>query len=345
MTAAVPPALSVVLATPYGFETLRPVLGYLAEQTVQDRIEVVLVGTTPEGLEVDEGGLEGFHSHQVLHVGPIEALSVPRAAGIRAARAPVVALTEDHCFPEPTWAAALLSAHEGPWAAVGPTVGIANPQRYRTWANHLIQYGPWVYPTPSGEQKDVAGHNSSYKRSILMERGDELEALFSFDARLHSLLRRAGHSLYVEAGAISHHVYMTKLAPFVREHFHIGRAFAATRASDWSPGRRAFYALASPALPVLRTGRIFARMRSLDWFGELVPGLLPSLWLGLAASALGEMTGYATGTLGRSARITVDLDFQRHRFVSERERAAIWGHGNVVFTAQPPRLKRRRRRD
>lgn len=338
-----PPALSVVLATPYGFDTLRPVLGYLATQTVQDRIEVVVVGTTPDALRVDEADLAGFHSHRVLHVGTIESLSVPRAAGIRAAQAPVVALTEDHCFPDPTWAEALLRAHEAPWAAVGPTVGIANPQRYRTWANHLIQYGPWVHPTPSGVQKDVAGHNSSYKRSVLLERDDELEALFSFDAKLHAELRREGHSLYVESDAVSHHVYMTKLRPFVREHFHIGRAFAATRASEWSPGRRAFYTLASPALPVLRTARIVSRMRVLGWLRELVPGLLPSLWLGLAASAVGEMTGYATGTLGRSARITVDLDFQRHRFVSARERDAIWGRGTIAFVPEPPRLRRGRR--
>ena len=178
--------------------------------------------------------------------------------------------------------------------------------------------------TPSGPQPDVAGHNSSYKRDRLLELGDELEAAMEFDAKLHAVLRERGHELYMEAGAVTQHVYMTMLGPFVREHFHIGRAFAATRSSGWSAGRRWAYALASPAIPLVRARRIFARMREMGWLGQLVPGVLPPLALALATSAAGEMMGCAFG-IGRSAGATLDLDFRRERFVSPAERDVIWG--------------------
>ena len=187
--------LSVVLATPYDFDSLRAVLAHLRAQTARDRIELVVVGSTPERLAVDESLLDGFHAHRVVHIGPFESLSAARSAGIRAARAPVVALTEDHCFPAPTWAEALIRAHRGPWAAVGPAIGLANPGRYMGWANYLIQYGPWMQPLAGGEQDDVPGHNSSYKRDVLLGLGSDLEALFVFDARLHEELRRRGQRL------------------------------------------------------------------------------------------------------------------------------------------------------
>ena len=330
------PELSIVVATPYEFDTLRELLGYLRAQTVRDRIELVVVGSTPERFGVDEAPFTGFHCHRVMYVGAFDSLNVARAAGIRAATAPVVALTEDHCFPAPTWAEALIRAHEGPWAAVGPGIGLANPRRYASWANYLIQYGPWVQPTAGGVQADVPGHNSSYKRDVLLELGAELEQLFTFDAGLHAALRRRGHRLYVEAGAASYHVFITRLRPFVREHYHIGRAFAASRSRDWPALRRWLYALMSPGLPLLRSSRIFRRMCALGWFGDLIPQVLPALWLGLGASALGEMMGYAFG-IGKSDVATLELDFRRFRFVSAEERDSIWCGEAIAFRSDPPR--------
>jgi hypothetical protein len=38
------------------------------------------------------------------------------------ARAPIVALAEDHAFPAPGWAEALIAAHRDPWAAIGAVI-------------------------------------------------------------------------------------------------------------------------------------------------------------------------------------------------------------------------------
>ncbi len=333
---AVRPELSVVLATPYDFESLRPVIGHLRAQTIRDRIEIVIVGSTPDQFQIDVSALDGFAGHRLLYVGPIRSLNIPRAAGFRAAQAPLVALTEDHCFPAPGWAEALVHAHRGSWAAVGPNIAVANPQRHMAWANHLIQYGPWAHTTPSGVQDDLPGHNSCYKRDVLLEFDQDLETLFIAEARLFADLRRRGHQLYTEANAVSYHVYITKLRPYWQENYHIGRQFASNRSRGWSLGHRICRAVASPLVPALRTWRIARRMRELGWFSDLVPRVLPTLWIGLSASALGEMAGYLFG-MGHSAAMTLDLDFCRFRFVSDDERRTIWSGETVAFQPNRPR--------
>lgn len=336
------PELSLILTTPYDFDSLRPVIDYLRAQTIRDRIELILVGSTPEVFAVDESSLEGFWGSRVLHVGPIQSLNVPRAAGVRVARAPVVALTEDHCFPDPKWAEALVRAHRGPWAAVGPTVVIANPRLYMSWANHLVQYLPWVQKTPSGAVADLPGHNSSYKRDVLLAFDEELETIFTAEAWLHAELRRRGYQLYLEASAVTYHVYITRLRPYVRENYYIGRQFAANRSRRWSAAQGWLFAAASPLLPLLRLSRIGRRMVELGWFADLVPGAIPWMCLGLGVSAAGEMMGYAFG-MGNAAAMTLDLDFRRFRFMSEEERKTIWPGHDVIFDPDPPRPSALRR--
>jgi Glycosyl transferase family 2 len=324
------PDLSVVVVAYYGFGPMRQLMRYLAAQTIRDRIEIVIVGTSRAGIDLDEQALDGFFGFQLVEVGPIAALNRARVDGILAARAPIVALTEDHCFPAPDWAEALLAAHEGDWAGVGPTVGLANPQRYQAWANYLLQYGPWIQPTRGGEITDLPGHNSSYKRDVLLSFGDELPELFMADTILHWELRKRGYRLFLETRAQAYHVYMTRLAPFIAENYCIGRQFASTRARDWSWPHRISFALGAPLIPLVRFTRIFRRMREFGWVRDLVPGVLPALAIGLSVSAAGEFMGCLFG-LGGAARRTLDLDFSRDRFVSDEERAAIWGEALVVF--------------
>ena len=102
-----------------------------------------------------------------------------RVAGIRKARAPLVVLLEDHSFPAEGWAEALIRAHAGPWSAVGPAVGLANLHCMKAWANYLIQYSPWMKPAQSGVIDDLPGHNSSYKKELLLGYGDDLESMMS----------------------------------------------------------------------------------------------------------------------------------------------------------------------
>ena len=92
-----------------------------------------------------------------------------RARGVRAARAPIVAFTEDHSFPQPGWAAALVAAFTGGVSVVGPMVENANPGSAVSWANFLLEYGEWMPPGRPHGHAHLPGHNSAYRRAVLLE--------------------------------------------------------------------------------------------------------------------------------------------------------------------------------
>lgn len=179
------PALSVILATPGDFGALRRTLSHLAAQTARDALELVIVATRRDALRPDTEVLAVFPRHSLVEIGEFVSLGAANAAGVRAAMAPLVVLAEDHCFPDPEWAEQLIRAHEGPWAAVGPAVRNANPATAVSWADLFVGYGPWLEPVERRDVPFLPGHNSSYKRALLLECGDRLDALLTVETVLH----------------------------------------------------------------------------------------------------------------------------------------------------------------
>ena len=329
------PRLSVVIVTIDGFETVRRLMEYLAAQTVHDQVEIVLVCPELAALHADRDLLAGFHSWQTIEFGPMPSVQEPRFAGVAAARAPVVVFTEDHCFPDPDWAASLLAAYEaGDWTGVAPSVGLANPATFRAWANYLIQYGPWVQPAAGGELRDLPGHNSSFRRSAF-DAYQGFDESMVFDSVFHAELHDRGARFRLEPRARTYHVFMTKLVPFLAENYHIGRQFAGTRCRRWPAALRAAWVLGATLIPVVRMARIFVVMRRQRWIWPLAIGAMPSLVLGLVASAAGEALGYAAGVGGAAAR-TLQHDFRRWRAVQAIDRA-LWMGSLHEFAYDPPR--------
>jgi hypothetical protein len=329
--------MSVAVITIDDYESVRQLMCYLRVQTVRESIEIVLICPFEEKLAADEGQLAEFASWKVVALGPFETLHEPRVAAVRNASCNIVAFTEDHCFPAANWAENLIKAHEGPWAAVGPIVGIANPRLFIAWTSYFMQYGDWVSGSfeNAGESDDVAGHNSSYKRDVLMEYGEDLDRIMVFESVLHEDLLDRGHRLYVEAGARSFHVFITRWRPFCVEHYFIGRLLASTRKQRWPGWRKLVYILGSPLIPVVRFYRVIKMIRQHGMTGRLLPGILPSLLLGLASSAAGELLGYALGA-GHASEDTVDLDMNRWRYVTDREKEELWSGQLLQFSHDPP---------
>ena len=120
MTEQKSPSLSVILATPGVYATIRKTIQHLLSQTIRHQLEVVIVATSRAHLQLEDEELAPFCSSQVVELGSMRSIGNANAAGIRRAKAQIVALAEDHCFPDPQWAERLIAAHQGPWAAVGP---------------------------------------------------------------------------------------------------------------------------------------------------------------------------------------------------------------------------------
>ena len=320
LDAGIRPRMSVVLATPGGFDTIATTVRHLRRQTVAGRLELIIVAESVDALALDEKSVKGFWGYQVVNIGPFLSVGQANAAGVRTARGEIVALAEDHCFPDPGWAAALIERHaRDDVAAVGPVFRNANPGTLVSWCDFIIGYGPWIDPAPDAEQPFLPGHNSSYKKAALMEFRAQLEELLEAETVLHVKMREKGHRLVLEPRAKTAHVNFAKLGSWLPVQYHCGRVYAANRAQDWGWVKRALYVAASPLIPGIRLARAIRHMRRAQQShpSPLRLGLL--LGIGLAADGLGQLAGYlagAGGSLGKLAR----MEFRRIDHVPEEER-------------------------
>ena len=318
------PAMSLIVITPDRYETIRKLMRGLRAQTIKEKLEIVIVSPSIHTLDLDESQLQGFWGFCLVEFGPIQSSAGARATGIRKASAPIVAFTEDHSYPDPHWAEALLKSHEQPWAAVGPVIRNANPKSLISWTNLLIEYGPWLEPASSGIMEHLPGHNSSYKRMILLDYGSELENLLEAETLLHWDLKRKGYNLYLESEAKTSHLNFSSTFSWLTLRFHCGRLFAEFRRRNgrWSLPKRFFYIGAAPLIPLVRLRRTWKELKRPGRQQlHLLPRILPFLILGLILDGMGEMVGYAF-SLGNAKKKIYQLDFHRYRYLSKKDRKA-----------------------
>lgn len=319
------PALSVVLPTPSDFASVVTTVRHLSRQSIVGRLELVVVAMDRGDFALDPPACRDFWGSRVVHLGR-STHGEASAAGVRAARAPVVVFAEDHCFPDPGWAAALLQGYtDSTVAAVGPVFRNANPATLVSWCDFAIGYGPWIDPATSGERPFLAGHNSSYRTEVLLDLGSRLEQLLEAETVLHLELRARGLRLVVEPRAWTAHTNFGRLGVWVPVQYHCGRVFAAERARSWGWPRRAFYAAASPLIPVVRFGRAIGHLRHAERTRPPLARLAPLLAVGLAADGWGQLVGYLAGG-GDSATYLTGFEFRRVDHVPESDRD-LWGTG------------------
>lgn len=314
------PALTVVLPTWDTFDALRTTVAHLTAQTVAGSIELIICAPSAERAAVDVEAVRGLHSVRVLEAGPLKEMGPVRARAVREASADVVAFAEDHCFPYPDWAEALLAAHAEPHAAVGPAVYNANPESRISWADLLIEYGRWVAPGRRGEVELLPGHNSSYKRDVLLQYGHELDSLMEAETVLFWDLRRRGYTLLFEPAARVRHTNFSRLGPYLSVLWHLGRSFGGKRAEPWSVARRAAYALAAPAIPFIRLNHIVRTAIDNRVSIRRLVLTSPALLAGLAVDCVAQATGAAFGAGRSTVRLTA---YEFHR-------------GEVNRTRRPP---------
>jgi hypothetical protein len=216
----------------------------------------------------------------------------------------------------------LIKAHAQGHAAVGPEVCNANPGSLVSWCDYLLGYGPWMSPCPAGQVPFLPGHNSSYKRNVLLSYGERLESMLESETVLHFDLVRQGYTLYLEPSARTAHVNFALWGVWLPVQYYCGRVFAGTRASAWSPGRKLFYGAASPLIPFVRAARLCAEFRKPHRPRHRLASILPALFVGLAIDGVGQMIGYLRGPADSAARLA-DYEFDRLRFVPAADRRAL----------------------
>ena len=153
-----------------------------------------------------------------------------------------------------------------------------------------------------GEVNFLPGHNSSYKRSLLLDYGKDLDTIMEAETILHWSLRSAGHRLLLEPRARIAHLNFAQLGPFTQIHFNGGRIFATTRVDRW------LFALGTPLVPWVRLWRIVRKHPRMSLT------VLPNLVYGLTVDALGQFSGCLFGAGDARAKLS-QYEFDRVRYV------------------------------
>jgi len=315
--------LSVVVVGYCSSENFRMALDHLRSQTVSTLLELIIVTRSRKELNLASSNLEGFSNYKILEIGEFESEGAAKAAGVMAASAPLVAFMEDHSYPEPLWAEALINAHsKGNFAVVGPVMLNANPHSNISWGSFLVLYSPWMSVRPQKEVKHLPGNHSCYKRELLLKYSSRLSEMLEAESLLQWDLFAQGHHLYQEPTARVYHLNYSRLGPILSECYLYSRIFAANRTHGWNGIRRMLYALGSPLLPMIRLRRILKdASRARLSMGMTLRALVP-LFLTLCAGSVGELSGYAFGA-GKAHKGLLGVMSKHHLFYAPRDLEAV----------------------
>ena len=329
MTASAPdpaprPSLSVVLPTIDNYQRIEKTLEHYRGQTARAELEVLIVTSSKEALQLDAAVAEGFFDSRVIEVGEIQSLSAAKALAVAQAKADWVVFGEDHSWPEPTWAEALIAAHREGYALVGPIIKNANPGSILSWTNYLACFSRWSHSGMAGQVPQTPWHNTSYRRADLMERQDNLRRLLAVEGILQDELREKGHRAYLLPDVSTNHINISRLSSWILQAFWGGKLYGGSRVEgeEWGFLHRLVYVCGAPLIPIVRLKRLLPEIRPLTQQYSLMPRILPALVLNLLIHALGEVTGYV---LGKGDAENQYLEFEARRFeaISEKDRKEL----------------------
>jgi hypothetical protein len=311
--------MSALLVAPDGPDEVRKTLRHVHAQDAVEKIEVILVcedGGRFAGLAEEFPDLAGF---QLVEFTPIHRMGPAKAAGVEVARGGLVVQLEDHAYPQPGWARALLQAwRQGEWSGVSPAMANANPGSGTSWANLFAGYGRWVAPSWSGEREALPGHNCAFSRDLLLEQSDlgaDLDDEWAFFHRLGA----QGHRFYLTADARVDHQNVSNVLSAARLRYYHGRLSAGDRARGWSLAKRVAHVLATPLIPVLRFRDAWEQVRASGVEGSVRWRMLPSLIGLVTVGGIGEGVGYALGA-GDAPMQKARLEHDRARHLNRRDK-------------------------
>ena len=314
------PLMTVIITTVSGGGSMRVEIEHLKKQTVAADLEIIILGPPgawPDGMEENLGG---FYGHEIMDVDLDNGLYDAWVGAIKKARAPIVAFGENHAFPEPEWAEAVIEAHNGPWDGVGCVFKNANPGTANSWAQLYMTYGQYTEPITAGEVNDLPGHNGSYKRAALLEYGDRLGALLVRANILHMDLKRKGRRLYVEDRAAVSHVNVSKTPSIILDLFYNGWLYTAALA-DYKglsrAGRLKGIIMEPPIIAKHFLGTLGC-MRRAGKSKELLPRTLPIITAGLVSHMAGKIWGYIAGH-GNAQRYINAYEFDRYGYITRED--------------------------
>jgi Glycosyl transferase family 2 len=291
------PSISVVLTIGSLRKVSTLALRALLEQDIIDLMEILIFDCSPAGTPA----LPGSDHPSVRVTKPQEDITFDAAVliGIREARAPIVALLEEHCIVLPKWARALVEAHKEPWGAVCGAVINGNPGLGMSNAEFLATRNiRWQSPAERCQLSMIDGDNSAYKRDILLNYGDQLGPMLRAEAVLLLKMQEDGYKLLLEPAARYIHIGEASFHTLPSTLFYWHRVFGYSRTLvfHWSALQRLRRLIMLPLLPWLQNtvtlSYILKKRRDQLWmFIKNLPLLLVLQYCSNAGQAVGIVFG------------------------------------------------------
>jgi hypothetical protein len=297
MTATDTPQLSIVLATSHAWPEVAPTLDALFAPDAGVSFEVLLCDGD------GAGGPPGESADPRLRTiaAPGESVFALRARGVAAARGEIVAITEDHCLPEPDWMAELVAAHRRHPDAVAISGAVANGatgDRW-DWANFLLTFAEHMPPVDGGPAvRAPSVANGSFKRAPAGLPAEPAPG--QVELELMPGLVASGAVARDGGPQVTHDQSHGGAWATLSAHFHNGRASAGMRTSRPGPRAVAAEARRLAGLPRRLTAEVRAALALRPPLtGRAAAGarVVPAVAL---AHAAGELTGLLVGP-GHSA--------------------------------------------
>jgi len=291
------PDLSIVLASSHAWPEAEPTLRALLGADAAVDFEVILCagGAAPPAGWGDE--------RLSVLVAPGESVFALRARGVAQARGEIVAITEDHCIPEPDWPAALVSAHGRHPEAAALAGAVANGATANAWdwANFLMTFADHMRPIEGpATTRAPSVANGSLKRSLV----GPTDAAAPGWLELDLMPRLVGAAAVARDGEplVTHDQSHGGMRATLAAHFHNGRASAGLRVDrpGLAAARAEWRRLAG--LPWRLTRELHAALAvrpPLTGVAARGARLVP---LAAAAHSIGELTGLLRGP-GASAEL------------------------------------------
>jgi hypothetical protein len=286
--------ITVIVPTRVGWPDMRTSVDAILPQLDAANAELIVADSSERPVP-DFAAAENI-TWLVVPDAPSHAL---RAAGYAAATAAIVAITEDHCAPEPDWLEHILAEHEREPNAAGVFGLVDNGSRDHAvdWALFSVGYLAWAPPHPA--RRGAPGHaNLSFKRWIFDAMpvvGDQV-----LEFRYVAALRDAGYEVVGTDRTRVTHFQSAGLPATATLLFHNGRTIAGLRrqqmsAMDW------LRILAPGPLALFRTWRIIRLAAEKPQMQRNIQRSLPFVALLNLAHTIGESVGYLGGA-GQSGR-------------------------------------------
>jgi hypothetical protein len=287
-------------------------LASVLAQAEIERAEVILIDVAldrfPPLTGSDHPQVRTIHMGKELHFGAM------RAYAARIARGELVAYLEEHALALPGWLKETLAAFaRADWAAVAGVVVPANPAPGWSMLINMVTFSNFADGVCSGETGVLPGHNTTYRRHLLLSFGSDLEELMLLEPAVQGRLRELGYKLYLENRIKWIHLNEHQAVQLFSDYFSWNVLFGRHRVAGRPLAYRLLRVITTPLILPVRIGKSLLRVRRRA--GKNWPAyvrLVPLLLVIHLADTLGLGIGYMGGWKGFEKALTIaEIEVER----------------------------------